>query len=148
VRFKPTAFGVKTATLVIPSNDSDENPVNVSLRGDTGTTAPEITVSPISLDFGSVVVGVNSAAQTIIVKNDGTAALKTTTIKFSGANANQFNKPTDRCSKKTLAPGASCTVLVRFKPTSVGVKTATLIIPSNDPDENPVNVDLSGTGTP
>jgi len=36
----------------------------------------------------------------------------------------------------------------RFKPTASGAKTASLTIPSNDPDENPVNVSLSGTGTP
>jgi hypothetical protein len=148
VRFKPTTVGPKTATLIIPSNDTDENPVNVSLSGDTATLVPDITVTLPSIGFGSIEVGVNSAAQTVSIKSDGTAALKIGAIKFAGTNANQFNKPSDRCSKKTLAPGASCTVSVRFKPTSSGPKTATLIIPSNDPDENPVNVDLSGTGTP
>jgi hypothetical protein len=43
---------------------------------------------------------------------------------------------------------ASCTVAVRFKPTTNGAKAADLVIPSNDPDENPINVSLTGTGTP
>ena len=47
----------------------------------------------------------------------------------------------------TLARGQACTVSVRFSPTTRGLKTATLVISSNDPDENPVAVQLSGTGT-
>jgi hypothetical protein len=35
---------------------------------------------------------------------------------------------------------------VVFSPTSAGSKSANLSIPSNDPDENPVNIALSGTG--
>ena len=86
--------------------------------------------------------------QTITVKNDGTADLTLAVITVGGANADQFDMGADKCSKKTLASNASCTVNAKFKATSTGAKTATLIIPSNDPDENPVNVSLSGTGTP
>jgi hypothetical protein len=81
----------------------------------------------------------------VTVANEGTAALKLGAITVSGANANQFGKASDKCSKKTLQPGGSCTVAARFKPTSSGAKTAMLVIPSDDPDENPVNVSLSGT---
>jgi hypothetical protein len=110
---------------------------------------PNIVVTPESLDFGPVRVGVNSTPKTLTITNTGAGDLKITAIKFGGANANNFNKPTDRCSKKTLAPNASCTVSVRFKPRSpIGGKTATLVIPSNDPDESRVPVPLSGTGIP
>ncbi len=148
-RFKPTSNGAKTATLIIPSNDPDENPFNVSLTGTggAGSGTPDVTVTPLSINFGSIAVK-KSVEQTVTVKNDGTADLTLTAITLGGTNADQFVKASDGCSKKTLAANASCTVKARFKPTSTGAKTATLIIPSNDPDENPVNVSLSGTGTP
>jgi len=106
---------------------------------------PDITVTPTSLDFGLVQLN-SSAVQTVTVKNDGTVGLTTGNVTFGGANINQFSKAADKCSKKTLAPGASCTIDLRFKPTTIGVKTATFIIPSNDPDENPSGVPLGGTG--
>ena len=52
----------------------------------------------------------------------------------------------DECSGQTLAPGDYCTVGVKFTPASTGEKTATLTIPSNDPDEPIVEVSLKGNG--
>ncbi|MGH7770985.1 MAG: hypothetical protein ACREQA_01965 [Candidatus Binatia bacterium] len=45
-----------------------------------------------------------------------------------------------------LPPGEIWTVTVQFAPTSEGAKNATLQFISNDPDENPKDVPLSGTG--
>jgi hypothetical protein len=150
-RFRPTSDGLKTAGLNIPSNDPDENPFTVSLSGTGGSGGggtPDVAVTPTALDFGSVAVGTRSAVQTVTVRNEGTASLTLGAVTFGGANADQFLKPDDKCSKKTLAAGASCIVSVRFRPTSSGAKAADLVIPSNDPDENAVNVALTGTGAP
>jgi hypothetical protein len=106
---------------------------------------PDITVTPSSVDFGSVQVN-TTAEQLLTVINNGTLNLTLGGVTFGGANINQFSKSADKCSRKTLAPGASCTVDLRFKPTTAGVKTGTFIIPSNDPDENPFSVPLSGIG--
>src|SRR5262249_30800629 len=46
----------------------------------------------------------------------------------------------------SLAPAATRLVTVRLTPTSLGSKVATLSFASNDTDENPKNVPLSGTG--
>jgi hypothetical protein len=148
-RFTPTSNGAKTGTLIIPSNDPDENPFNVALSGTggAGSGTPDVTVTPLSINFGNVKVK-KLVEQTITVKNDGTADLTLPAITVGGTHADQFDTGADKCSKKTLAANASCTVNTKFKATSTGAKTATLIIPSNDPDENPVSVSLSGTGTP
>jgi hypothetical protein len=151
VRFRPASTGAKTSKLSIPSNDPDpgENPAIVNLGG-TGTSgvglAPDITVTPLSLDFGGVAVGATSAAQAVTVKNDGTGDL---VIKILSFTAPGFLKTSDMCSNATLTPGESCTVSVSFKPGGTGSKAAKLSIPSNDPDlsENPVKVALSGVGT-
>lgn len=149
VRFKPTSTGAKIATLRIPSNDPDENPVDVSLNGGAGsaTLAPDIDAAPSSLNFGNVRVK-GKADQTLTISNVGTARLNIGQITLGGANANQFSIVADKCSLKPLDPTKFCTVGIRFAPTSVNAKNALVIIPSNDPDENPLNVSVTGTGTP
>jgi hypothetical protein len=146
IRFKPTSTGAKTASVVIPSNDADEPTVNVSLTG-TGV-APEITVTPAALQYGTVTVGTASTMQPVTVRNDGTANLVMGTVTLGGANPDQFKMApaNDHCSGQSLAPAATCTVGIRFKPTSTGVKSATVTFPSNDADEPSVAVTLGGTG--
>ena len=109
---------------------------------------PYITVTPASIDFGSVLVGSSSPQQTITVTNDvaATADLVISAIDTGGADAGQFSKQNDNVSGQTISPGGSATLEVAFNPTSIGTKTAALSIPSNDPDDATVNVALSGTG--
>ena len=110
--------------------------------------APEITVDPLAIDFGSVELGSSSAPETVTVSNNGTAYLDIGTIALAGANADQFSTQNDNVSNQSIAPGASATVEVVFNPTSTSAKTATLSIPSNDFDEDQVDVALSGNGIP
>ena len=51
------------------------------------------------------------------------------------------------CASRTLAAGESCTVLVKFKPKTSGPKSAKLRIPSNDPDEGTVSLNVKGTAS-
>jgi hypothetical protein len=147
VRFQPSRSGVQNATLVIRSNDPDENPVTVLLSG-TGQP-PEVAVTPLLLDFGSVPAGTSSPVLSVVVQNLGAATLSVGTITKGGTDPGQFGKPAtkDACSGKTLGPTQACTIGVRFKPTSEGARSATLLIPSNDPDDDPVTVTLTGTGS-
>lgn len=110
--------------------------------------SPDITVSPLHLAYGSVVIG-NRGNQTVTVRNDGTSALALGTVTLVGLTPDQFVvvPASNLCTGRTLAAGQSCTVLVRFKPKTPGLKSAKLRIPSNDPDEAPVKVMLSGTAT-
>jgi len=141
LRFQPTSGGPKSATLsVIPLNAP---PVTVALSGTGG--GPGITVTPLSLAFGPVPVGSVSGRLNVTVSNPGTENLILGALAVAGVNPGQFKKkaPQDSCSGATLVPMATCTVGLKFKPTSGGPKSATLEIPSNVP---PVTVILSGTG--
>jgi hypothetical protein len=110
--------------------------------------APDITVSPLLLAYGSIAVG-SKSSKTVTVRNDGTAALVLGTVTLAGLNPDQFVvvAASNLCAGRTLATGQSCTLVVRFKPTTPGLKTAKLRMPSNDPDEVSVKVMLSGTAT-
>jgi hypothetical protein len=114
----------------------------------TFSAAPDITVSPLFRDYGSVAVG-SMLGRKVEVRNDGTGALVLRTITLVGPNPDQFMfvAGANLCAGRTLAAGESCTVTVRFKPTTAGLKTARLRIPSNDPDEAIVKPSLNGTAT-
>lgn len=124
----------------------DGNNNNADSCRNNCTSNPDISVNPVSLDFGKVLIGNTSTAKTITVSNAGAGNLNIGVISLGGTNPDQFSKQNDTCSGQTILPSGTCTVDVKFSPTSAGAKSATLSIPSNDPDENPVNVSLSGNG--
>jgi hypothetical protein len=108
---------------------------------------PVISVSPLSLDFGPMNVGAETSPLPVTVANVGCADLSVGTLYLSGSDVDQFRIQNDGCSGQAIAPGGSRRVEVVFRPTSVGTKSATLVIPSNDPDQPEVQISLTGTGT-
>ncbi|HDL20814.1 MAG TPA: choice-of-anchor D domain-containing protein [Nitrospirae bacterium] len=122
------------------------NQCDMTMDADKTVTAvfvvPDITVSPTSIDFGSVTEG-SSSTETVTVTNDGNADLTIGTVNTIGA---PFGIVNDTCSARTLTPTVTCTFNVRFAPSTTGSFNNTLDIPSDDPDENPVTVSVSGTG--
>jgi uncharacterized repeat protein (TIGR01451 family) len=110
-------------------------------------TAPHITVSPLSLAFGSQDVDAGATiSQTVVITNEGTADLTISSLVITGTDFSQFSIETDT-GEGTLTPGSTRTVQVSFDPSTTGAKSADLRIVSDDSDEGTVDVALSGTGT-
>lgn len=105
---------------------------------------PDIAANPASWDYGSVTVGAHSD-RIFVIKNEGTAELNVTGTSLTGANALEFSIQTGG-SSFSLVPGAIHEIMVRFSPTGTGSKNAALILSSNDPDENPLQINLTATG--
>jgi len=141
VTFTPTATGTRTGSIMI-SDNAVGSPQMVSLTG-IGINAPAITLSPGSLVFSSRLVGSSSPSLTISMSNSGNATLNIASIAITGSNAGDFSQ-TNTCGQ-TLAPSASCTISVIFKPTASGQRTAGVAITSDARGSVPV-VTLSGTG--
>lgn len=106
------------------------------------TSGPCITVNPATtLPFGSVNVG-SASDRTVTVSNTGTSNLGLGTLSVTGTG---FSRQGGTCvNGQTVAPQASCTVIVRFAPVSAGSVSGNLSIPSDDRN---VDVSLSGTGS-
>lgn len=153
VTFKPTASGVRSATLQLASNDPDENPFIISLTG-TGVAVPEIAITradatdlvdgSASLASGSITLGSTSGTEIVTVRNAGTAPLTGLAISTTGSHAADFTVTAPAAT--TLAAGASTTFRISFRPTASGARTAAIVLTSNDADENPFNINLNGTG--
>jgi len=144
VVFTPQAVGPRSASLDI-SSSAPSNAASVPLSGN-GLGVPDIDVSQTDVDFGPRVVGVPGPAQTLIVSNTGSATLNYAT-GMSGPAAADFAVQAGGCGASgSILATNNCQMLVEFTPSALGLRSATLAIASDDPDENPVNVSLSGTG--
>jgi Abnormal spindle-like microcephaly-assoc'd, ASPM-SPD-2-Hydin len=139
IGFKPTQAGAMMASLIINSNDPDERTFFVTLNGNI--SAPDIEVTPASLDFGNVVVG-SGVTMTLAVRNPGTGILFLSMLGMDGHQLQFSYRP----STPFILPGQSGNIEVSFHPSAVGAKAAVFIISSNDPDEGTVEIPLRGNG--
>ena len=99
-----------------------------------------------SQNFGTVESG-NTASVSFTIRNTGTANLTGLTTFIDGADPFEFTVSTEPAAP--VSGGNSTTFTVDFSPFSDGTKTAVLHIASNDPNENPYDITLTGTsGTP
>jgi hypothetical protein len=151
VAFKPLATGSRLAALQIASSDSDENPFDITLTG-AGVGVPSITVqqpagtylkSGVARSFGPAALK-STVTMTFTISNTGTANLTSLSVSRSGTNTKDFVVKAPL--KTTLAPGAKTTFKVIFKPTAKGVRQAVLHIRSNDKDDNPFDITVTGKG--
>ncbi|MEM7011081.1 MAG: TIGR02597 family protein, partial [Verrucomicrobiota bacterium] len=151
VTFAPVAAGNESGTLRIASNDADENPFDVSITG-TGVASEIVVEQPANngltdgvsdVNFGGVNVGV-AAPLAFTIRNTGNAALNGLAASVDGTNSADF--VAGALGATTLNPGQSTTVTLTFTPAAAGPRTAALHIANNDPNENPFDIALSGTG--
>ena len=122
---------------------------------DSGRFPVELTANPPSplrmspsagLDFGSQAVGNATVQQTITLFNDP-ADPNASTLNFVGKVAAKGDySETDDCPF-SLAPGATCTLTVTFKPKVVGFDPGSLTVNyTPEPTGTPQVVHLRGTG--
>ena len=116
-------------------------------------TIPEIAVEqPVATNitdgssktFGLVAIGA-SASLTFTIKNIGTANLTGLIVSKDGTNPGDFTITSNPVAP-VAGPSGSTTFIVRFAPTASGTRSAAIHIASNDADENPFDLTLTGTG--
>lgn len=142
VRYVPTGAVAQAATIRILSNDPAAPAVDLSVGGTPG--APRLTSAIADQSsFGNACLR-GFVDRTLVLNNSGTCPLRVTAITSSSA---EFEVPTVQFLPILLASGSSIDVPVRFRPSSVGAKAATLTITSTDP-ASPRVVTVSGFAPP
>jgi hypothetical protein len=126
----------KTITLVASYTDAKSKLETVT-SADSVTVASGIAAAAATVDFGNVKVN-KSAVVSVLITNQRPVA-----VKFSpfATVADPFKKVADTCSNKTIAPGKTCKVNYRFKPTEDGEKTVAAAVGEAG------SIALSGTGS-
>jgi hypothetical protein len=138
VTFTPGQTGPRSAALTI-TDDTAGSPQSVSLSGVGLTAGPNATL-PVSVGFGTQLVGTTSPERWAALSNYGSATLNVANIASTGSFAE-----TNNCIP-SLASGATCTIRVIFTPDASGDMTGMILI-SDDAPGSPQSVSLSGTGS-
>jgi uncharacterized delta-60 repeat protein len=151
ITFDPSAAGLRSTTVSIANSDGDENPYNFTILG-TGTL-PEIVVEQPSgsaltdgagiLDFGGLTVGMG-VTRVFVVRNVGLAPLTGIGLVVGGSHPGNFGVSV--VPSATLAPGGSTSFHITFTPSVLGTRSAALQVTSNDSDEAPFDISLTGEG--
>jgi hypothetical protein len=144
VSFNPTIGGAKNAVLQIKFNGAaQDTALSISLIGfgDPGDV-PDMAISAATHDYGEVEMGMTSST-TFEATNTGALDLEVTSISILGPDSLQFSVD-DGVVPFVLAPGDSHNLTVNFSPTSVGRKSASLRLESNDWDDPLMDISLTG----
>ncbi len=144
VHYVPSDVGPDPGTLEIASDDPDENSVSVALSGTAEAGVPDVDVTPLVLDFGTVPVATRNILF-VTIGNLGNADLTVTGLTLTGST--DFELGPNETTPFVVRVSRQQTVEVHYVPLDVGPDPGTLEIASDDPDENPVSVALSGTST-
>ena len=139
--FKPSASGVASGSLKINST-AENSPSVVNLTG-TGVSTPapgNLAISPGSLSFGTEPVSSSSAAQSILVSNNGAGSITISSVGVSGPFT-----VTGGTAPLTLNSGQTMTLKAAFSPSAAGAASGNLTINSTA-GNSPATVTLSGTG--
>ncbi len=95
--------------------------------------------------FGTVPVGKKSKSKIITIRNVGTGPLRGLFVTRAGRNPNDFIVGPLFSSK--LKSGGTVIFKVQFKPEAKGTRNAIIRIRSNDANEDPFDIMVSGIGS-
>jgi len=142
LRYSPTVRGLASASLAVTA--APGGAANVALSGN-GLAPALLTITPPSRFFGSQPITSPGTPFNFIVTNNGDVptGLPSAPV-ITGVDAAEFDLVGHTCSA-ALAPGASCSIGVRFSPSTTGTMTANLVM--NALPGGSVNATLTGTGS-
>lgn len=151
LRMRTDAVGAQNGVVSFTTNDADEDPYNFRVTGSVAPPRrPDVAVAlgnrkfvdgaAGAVNFGKLVQGSGkSRTLTFTVSNTGNAPMTAgkITLPRGFTLVDGLNK--------TLQPKESDTIAVRFDGGKAGRYAGAMRIASNDPDEDPFDVPLTGT---
>jgi hypothetical protein len=156
IKFTPVAAGDFSVKLDIYSNTSTATVILTGTGEQAPISGPGFSIQGAGLDnkqaqesFGIITTG-NTSDITLWIDNIGDTELIIGQIANANSLAAPFSVVSDSCSGVTIPShqdgGAACALKIRFAPSATGDFSDSFDIPSNDSAQNPVTVNVSGTG--
>ena len=137
VTFTPSASGPRTSALTM-TDTAPGSPHGANLSGNGLTAVQALTLSPGSLDYGSLVVDGTAGSQATFLVNSGSKPVAISAVTPS------TNVTASGCVT-TLNPGTTCQLNVGFTATATGTQTGTVTVTSNGAG-SPQTVNLAANG--
>jgi hypothetical protein len=138
VAFAPTTGGIATGSVAVASDASNAT-LTISLAG-AATVAGQLTVSPATLNFGSVIAGQSKSLTGKLTASGSSITVTNASMTSSEFTVSGLSLPV------TLAAGQSASFTVNFTPQASGTAAATASFISNA--SNPSAIEsLTGGGT-
>lgn len=130
--FKPVAAGARSADLLLVTDSGAQfhlalNGSGVAVAGGT----PSLTIAPQSFDFGAVAIGGTAPTRRFTLTNSGASALTLASAAYTGPFAAVADSTGCATFPLTLAPGASCDLVLRYTPVNAGTNSGSVAIQSN-----------------
>ncbi|MEO1550310.1 MAG: choice-of-anchor D domain-containing protein [Pseudomonadota bacterium] len=139
VAYQPVVVGTNNNfTLPVTATQNDGGDTSLVCNGQAVQAMPDCTVTPSSVNFGTVPVG-SSATQMVTITNTGAVDL-TINVPAPGAGPFQWTLP----GSPALPCGASVTLTVTYMPVAEMSDGATISITT--PPGDPKNINLTGMG--
>jgi hypothetical protein len=141
VRFSPSTAGVQSGQLTVVSSDPRSPRAAVSLTGSgagSSTTVTPLTMSPTTLDFGSVAAG-TWRDLTVTLTNPGGSPVQVT----SAGSTNPAFSVAGPSLPLAVAAGASVTVTIRFAPSAAGNQSGGMLLITS---AGALSLSVAGTG--
>lgn len=140
IAFTPKTAGVASATLSVTS-DASNSTLTLPLSGTGVANLGQLTVSPSTMDLGSVVVGSSGTAS-------GTLTASGTSVMVTAASTNNSSvfAVSGLSLPVSIAAGKSVPFTITFSPKTAGAASATLTVTS-DASNSSATESLKGTGT-
>jgi Abnormal spindle-like microcephaly-assoc'd, ASPM-SPD-2-Hydin len=144
VTFLPTTAGTSNATVTFTDDDGSVTGSTqvVALQGNA--LLPNIQATPASVSFPDVALGRVTDVTHVMITNSGAADLTVSSLHLGGSAPGAFLLGKQTCIGPTIAPGGTCRVNLRFAPSKLGGRLATLVV-ANDAGPD-LSVGLGGNG--
>jgi len=149
IQASSSTVGTLSGQVLIPSSDPMKATFYLNVNAAVTSATPDIdlldgasyslTSNMSSVGFGSVATGA-TALKTFTIKNVGPGTLSIGSISLP-SGFSLYSSPTST----TLAQNATTSFTVALQTTASGSYSGALTIASNDPDESPFSIQLSGT---
>ncbi|MCX6050323.1 MAG: beta-propeller fold lactonase family protein [Chloroflexi bacterium] len=151
LRCTPSAEGLRTASLTLVTDDPFHLKVDYDLicHGTVAQT-PGFSSTPLKpgpLDFGSGIIN-TPMDQSLKIYEIGNTSLHVNFQAINGLNPGDFQVMSGLPAVVTDGNAAGAIVTVRCTPAALGIRTATLNLTTDDPNNPAVSFDLTCAGSP
>ena len=145
VAFEPAVHGDFSANLAVVFGDG----AGAATPSLTGSTPPDASPSPTTVEFGEVISGYEPGASTlpVTITSVGGAPVELADPVIDGFDAQYFSLVSPDACDGTLAPTETCTLQVRFAPgADIGGFLEAQINFDETNDPTPTEIQLEGYG--